>query len=157
MPKKRPVRQYTAKNMCDVARRPPKQWMALAKQLGITPTQEFTVNGRTFRTYDQDAMDKVLAWRMQQDQVKEPAPESAPATQTTPASEASSLANGLKEGFDYLRHYNDGRFTMLAAQLSTIQDQLTQILDALTAPERQLTAAVNVAATGQPDDAPGVQ
>lgn len=155
MPKKKPVRQYTAKNMCDAARRPPKQFLALAKQLGIEPVQEFVVNDRTFRTYDQAAMDKLLAWRMQQDQVTEPVPEPAPITQAAPAADA--LATGMREGFDYLRHYNDGRFTMLAAQLSTVEGLLAQILDAITAPGHQFTAAVNVAATGKPDDAPGVQ
>lgn len=36
-------------------------------------------------------------------------------------------------------------------------DEMRRVRAAQAAPERQLTAAANAAATGKPDDAPGVQ
>ena len=155
MPKKKPVRQYTAKNMCDAVRRPPKQFLALAKQLGIEPVQEFVVNDRTFRTYDQAAMDKLLAWRMQQDQAKEPVPEPAPITQR--ADDIAGRIDQLQRISAEHREHASRQLIAVYAKLNELGDQLVQILDALTAPGHQFTAAVNVAATGKPDDALGVQ
>lgn len=153
MTKKIPTRQYTAKNMCDAPRRSGPQWRALAKQLGITPTQEFVVNGRTFRTYDQAAMDKLLTWRMQQDQVKEPVPEPAPITKQP--DDVAGRIDQLQRISAEHREHTSRQLIALYAKLNELGDQLTQILDAITAPERQLGAAVTTAALGVPDDERG--
>ena len=39
----------------------------LLKSLGIKPVEEAAIGGRTYRAYDQTALDTVIAWRAQKD------------------------------------------------------------------------------------------
>jgi hypothetical protein len=138
---------YSAKIVATAARTTTKGMTPLLKQLGITPFSEATVGDRTYRSYDQAALDAVVAWRKAKDAaaVSQPSPAPAP---PPPLLEDSVLQN---------RHYevvNGQRF--LNSKMDRLNSQMDQILETLrvVCADLGIKASVAGAAQGQADDAP---
>lgn len=120
------TKTYPLRVLVTAARSSGHQTLKLLKQLGIKPVQEIKLQSRTYREYDQEALEAIVRWRSERDAASAaaanpPAPEPAPVPPLVPAAQ-SALELQTSREHGYLSH----QLTSVIAALGRIETMLTE-------------------------------
>ncbi len=126
------------------------------KELRIKPVQEVITAKRTYRLFDQAAMDAVVAWRAARDQAlvaNEPeSPEPTGVDVSALAARLDIMQFANAEGREYLLR----QVVLVQEKLDRAEARLAQILEVVTRPPETIPLGMaDALASSRPDDARG--
>lgn len=146
---------YTASDLGKASRQGGGRALAkMIKELRLKPVQEVITAKRTYRLFDQAAMDAVVAWRAARDQTpvaNEPeSPEPAGVDVSALAARLDTMQSASAEGREYFHR----QVAQVHEKLGRVEALLAQILEVVTRPPETIPLGMaNALASGRPDDA----
>jgi hypothetical protein len=141
---------FALRALADAARLNNADMPRLLKSLGVKPLEEVVIGGRTYRAYDQAALDAVTAWRAEKDAAdaapaQPPTPEPALGTQAAP--DLAEINNGLA--------YLDRKLDQVLSRVAFVSASLASLTAQINALNTEMVVGVIVldgVAASLPDD-----